>query len=110
MVYSPAGREQNLYGALENLIGKGFLHQIFFAAGMDLDDKARAASEGMLYDFFVKEQSGILLGGNASSQQVFDFSGMPFKEQGTQEKPGVGLVPPRNGEPHERVILPLAKG
>lgn len=110
LVYSPAGREQNLNGALENLIGKGFLHQIFFAAGMDLDDKARAASEGMLYDFFVKEQSGILLGGNASSQQVFDFSGMPFKDQGTPEKPGVGLVPPKNGEPYQRVILPLAKG
>ena len=59
-------------------------------AGMDLDDKARAASEGMLYDFFVKEQSGILLGGNASSQQVFDFSGMPFKDQGTPEKPYPG--------------------
>ena len=77
---------------------------------MNVDDRARAASEGVLYDIFTKGQNGILLGGSASSQQVFDFSGMPFKEQGTQEKPGVGLVPPRNGEPHERVILPLAKG
>ncbi len=110
LVYSSAGRERNLNGALENLIGKGFLHQIFFAASMNVDDRARAASEGVLYDIFTKGQNGILLGGSASSQQVFDFSGMPFKEQGTQEKPGVGLVPPRNGEPHERVILPLAKG
>lgn len=109
-VYSPAGREQNLNGALENLIGRGFLHQIFFAAGMDVDDKARAAGEGMLYDFFTREQNGVLLGGNASGQQVFDFSGMPFKEQGIPEKPGVGLVPPKNGESYERIILPLAKG
>lgn len=110
LVYSAAGREQNLNGALENLIGKGFLHQIFFAAAMDVDDKARAAGEGMLYDLFTKEQNGILLGGNASSQQVFDFFGMPFKDQGTPEKPGVGLAPPKNGEPYERVILPLVKG
>ena len=110
LVYSPSGRERNLNGALENLIGKGFLHQIFFAAAMDVDDKARAAGEGMLYDYFTGEQNGILLGGNASGQQVFDFSGMPFKDQGTPEKPGVGLVPPKNGEHYERVILPLAKG
>lgn len=110
LVYSAAGRERNLNGALENLIGKGFLHQIFFAAAIDVEDKARAASEGMLYDFFTREQSGVLLGGSASSQQILDFSGMPFKDQGTPEKPGVGLVPPKDGGPYERVILPLARG
>ena len=110
LVYSSAGREQNLNGALENLIGKGFLHQIFFAAAIDTDDKARAASEGMLYELFTREQNGVLLGGSAASQQVFDFSGMPFKDQGTPEKPGVGLIPPKNGEAYERVILPLVKG
>lgn len=97
-------------GALENLIGKGFLHQIFFAAAIDTDDKARAASEGRLYEYFTREQNGVLLGGSAASQQVFDFSGMPFKDQGTPEKPGVGLIPPKSGESYERVILPLAKG
>ena len=110
LVYGAGGRAQNLNGALENLVEKGFLHQIFFAAAMDTDDKARAASEGMLYDYFTGEQNGILLGGNVSSQQVFDFTGMPFKDQNTPEKPGVGLVPPKPGEPYQRVILPLAKG
>ena len=110
LVYSAGGRERNLNGALENLIGKGFLHQIFFAAAMDTEDKARAAGEGKLYDLFTREQNGVLLGGNAGSQQVFDFSGMPFKDQGTPEKPGVGLIPPKDGEAYERVILPLAKG
>lgn len=110
LVYSSAGRERNLNGALENLIGKGYLHQIFFAAAIDTEDKARASGEGKLYDFFTREQNGVLLGGNAASQQIFDFSGMPFRDQGTPEKPGVGLVPPKNGEPYERVILPLARG
>lgn len=110
LVYSNDGRERNLNGALENLIGKGFLHQVFFAAAMDVDDKSRTASEGILYDYFSREQNGILLGGNVSSQQVFDFSGMPFKDQGLPEKPGVGLVPPKNGEAYQRIILPLAKG
>ena len=66
--------------------------------------------EGPLYDYFTGEQSGVLLGGNASSQQVLDFSGMPYDKQSTPEKPGIGLVPPRDGGPYGRVVLPLAKG
>lgn len=110
LVYSAKGQELNLHGALENLIGRGFLHQIFFAAAIDVEDKSRAAMEGPLYDYFTGEQSGVLLGGNASSQQVLDFSGMPYDKQSTPEKPGIGLVPPRDGGPYGRVVLPLAKG
>jgi len=110
LVYSTEARELNLNGALENLIGKGFMHQIFFAAAINVDDKSRAAAEGALYELFTREQTGILLGGNAYGQQVFEFSGMSFQEQGTPEKPGIGLVPPKDGESYARVVLPLIKG
>lgn len=109
MVYSAAAKERNLNGALENLIGKGFLHHIYFAAALNLDTRINAV--GMpVYEMFVKEQSGIHLGGNVAAQQVFDFSGMPFKEQNIPEKAGIGLTPSRDGEPYRRVILPLVKG
>ena len=109
MVYTPEAQERNLNGALENLIGKGFLHNIYFISAMEQDARMRVM--GMeVYEFFVKDLNGIHLGGNVAAQQLFDFGSMPFKDQGIAEKPGVGLVPPHDGEPYLRIILPQAKG
>ncbi len=109
MVYSPESQEKNLHGALENLIGKGFMHNIYFIAGFNQDNRTQLVGEP-LYDFFVHDKTGIHLGGNVAAQQLFDFTDMPFKEQGISEKPGSGLVPPNESERIRRIILPLAKG
>lgn len=102
-------RDLRLDGSLLNLIGKGFLHNIYFVGALDQNDRSRVAGTP-LFEEFVKDGNGIHLGGSVSSQQLFDFSGMPFALQGKPEKPGVGLVPPRDGEPYRRVILPQVKG
>lgn len=95
--------------ALENLIGKGFLFNIYFVAGYNPDDRVRMLGTS-LYDAFIRDKCGMHLGGNVGAQQLFEFSGMPFKLQGEPEQPGIALMPPRNGISYKRVVLPLIKG
>lgn len=102
-------KDYNLGGSLVNLIGKGFMHNIYFAVGFDQDRRMEASGKP-LYEEFVKDRNGIHLGGSVGSQQLFVFSDMPFGQQNTPEKPGIGLVPPRDGQPYRRVVLPIARG
>lgn len=102
-------RALKLDGALINLIGAGFLYNIYFVAGLDQSARGRVSGTPV-YEEFVKDRNGIHLGGNISSQSLFEFSGIPFSEQSKQEKPGVGLVPPRDGEGWRRIILPQVRG
>lgn len=108
IVYSPQGREAVLNGALENLIGKGFLHNIYWIAGFNQDDRVRVMGKEV-YESYIKDPSGIHLGGNAAAQQIFDFSSIPFSEQSQVTKPGIALAPARDGEPLRRVVIPLAR-
>lgn len=85
------------------------MHNIYFAAGVD-QERHGDASSSAVYDEFVKKKTGIHLGGNVAAQQLYDFAGMSYSEQNRAEKAGTGLVPPSDGEPYMRVVLPLAKG
>lgn len=98
-----------LDGALTNLIGAGFLYNIYFVAGMDPGSRGRVSGRPV-YEEFVKDKNGIHLGGNVSAQSLFEFSDLPFSEQSKPEKPGVGLTPSRGGESVRRVILPQVRG
>ena len=102
-------RARHLDGALANLLGAGFLYNIYFVAGLDQSARGRVSGT-QVYEEFVKDKNGIHLGGSVSSQSLFEFSGMSFSEQGKPEKPGVGLVPPRDGEGCRRIILPQVRG
>lgn len=109
MAYSPEGQRQNLGAALENLIGKGFMHNIYFVAGFNQDQRVNIMGQPV-YEYFVHDRTGIHLGGNVGAQQLFEYNGMPFKDQNIAEKPGVGLTPSNENENWRRVIIPLAKG
>lgn len=100
---------RRLDGALINLIGSGFLYNIYFVVGLDQSARGRVSGTPV-YEEFVKDKNGIHLGGNVSSQSLFDFSGMAFSEQSKPMKPGVGLVPPRDGEGYRRIVLPQVRG
>ena len=90
---------------LINLIGKGFLYNIYFVVGLDQSTRGRVSGRPV-YEEFVKDKNGIHLGGNAASQNLFDFTGMPYSEQSKPMKPGMGLVPPRDGEGYRCIVLP----
>lgn len=106
---SDEATRMNVGKSMTNLFNVGFLHNIYFAAAFNQDERGQVMGKD-LYEAFVKDRDGIHLGGNAANQQLFEFAGMPFSQQSQPEKPGVGLVPPRDGEPYRKVILPLAKG
>lgn len=108
-VTKPDACARRLDGALVNLIGSGFLYNIYFVVGLDQSTRGRVSGEPV-YEEFVKDKNGIHLGGNVASQNLFDFTGMPYSEQSKPLKPGMGLVPPRDGDEYRRIVLPQIRG
>lgn len=103
------GVQDNLCGAMANLFEKGFLHNIYFFACMNQDKRMDVLGKEV-YESFVRTRAGIHLGGNVAAQRLFEFTGMPYAEQSAAEKPGVGAVPPGDGDIYHKVIIPLVKG
>ncbi len=109
MLHSPQGIKDNVCGAMANLFDKGFLHNIYFFACLNQDQRMELMSKEV-YEKFVRYKMGLHLGGNITAQRLLDFNGMSFTEQSAVEKPGVAAVPPTDNEPYHRIILPLVKG
>ena len=108
-LHSVQGMQDNLCGAMANLFEKGFLHNIYFFACMNQDQRMDVMGKDV-YEKFVRSKAGIHLGGNVSAQRLFEFNGMPFSEQAAVEKPGVGAIPPTDNEPYHKIMIPLVKG
>ena len=108
-LHSVQGVQDNLCGAMANLFEKGFLHNIYFFACMNQDQRMDVMGKDV-YEKFVRSKAGIHLGGNVSAQRLFEFNGMPFSEQAAVEKPGVGAIPPTDNEPYHKIMIPLVKG
>ena len=87
-----------------NLLEKGHLHNIFFVSCLNADS-AKTLAGNRLYSAFVADKNGILLGGGAVNQNVFDFSSMKFSEQSKVYKPGTGLVSTENADA-VKIIIP----
>ena len=109
MMRAPGDWGQYIEDVLVNLISRGFMNNIYFVVGFDQDDRPEVSGLPV-YEEFVRSCTGVHLGGNVAGQQLFDYNDMAYRDQSTPEKPGVGLVPPHNGEPSYRIILPQAKG
>ncbi|MDO5415639.1 MAG: type VII secretion protein EssC [Lachnospiraceae bacterium] len=108
-MHGPEGTRDNMFGAMSNLFEKGFLHNIFFFACLNQDQRMDVMGKDV-FEKFIRAKAGIHLGGNVTAQRIFDFNGMPFAEQSAVEKPGVGAVPPTDNEPYHKIMIPLVKG
>lgn len=95
---------------LENITEKGRSHGIYFF-GILNPESASAISGYRLYMNMISYKTGIHLGGNTSSQRLFQFNNISFQDQSKTMKPGTGFAPMYD-EPGtaESVVLPLAKG
>lgn len=109
MAHGSQGVKDNLCGGMANLFEKGFLHNIYFFACFNQDQRNDIAGKDV-FEKFIRAKAGIHLGGNVSSQRLFEFNGMPFGEQTSAGKPGIGAVPPTDNESYIKVVIPLAKG
>lgn len=106
MVYQA---EMDMKGFLENIIAKGKLHNIYFITDLDLSKRSDLVGYG-IYEHFVSYKKGIHFGGKVVDNTVLSFEYIPFSEQNTSEKAGIGILPDA-GEDNatKKVVVPLAR-
>ena len=109
LMHSEQGVKDNLCGAMSNLFEKGFLHNIYFFACMNQDQRADVMGKEV-FEKFISGKAGIHMGGNVAAQRILEFTGMPFGEQTRSEKPGIGLIASTDGHKYHRIVIPLVKG
>ena len=109
MIYRPEAGVGNMSGFLENIIEKGALHNIFFAAVLNIDD-APLLSGYKAYQKYAGYGKGIYLGGNLQQQKLFRFQNISFIQQQKTQKKGFGYITDDEEEDSGiEIVLPLAK-
>lgn len=93
---------------VENLLDKGSLHNVFWAACYNHEDVSKVAGT-KIYDYFLKYKTGIHFGGNVAAQRIMNFDYVPYKEQSKAQKPGIGMLPLNEEEDVHTVVVPLLK-
>ena len=107
MVYRPSLGIEPMSGFFENIIEKGKLHNIYFIAGLKVEDEPLLmAYKG--YTAFVADKSGVHLGGNLAGQKIFNFQNIPFSETTKNLKKGFGHISTEEDE-GETIVIPSYK-
>ena len=107
MVYRPAAGVAPMSGFFENIIEKGKLHNIYFIAGLRVEDESMLVGyKG--YNHFVADRSGIHLGGNLPGQKIFNFQNIPFQASTKSLKKGFGHISMEEDE-GELIVIPFFK-
>ncbi len=75
-----------------NLMEKGSLHNIYFAAAFRQEDYADAAGR-RVFEAFTKYRTGIHMGGSVGEERVLDFSYVTYSEQDRSLAQGHGMLP-----------------
>ena len=96
-------------GFVENLLDKGSLHNVYWAACYNQEDVSKVAGT-KLYDYFLKYKTGIHFGGNVAAQRIMNFDYVPYTEQTKAQKPGIGMLPANEDDDVRKVVVPLMKG
>lgn len=107
--YHPSDDITGYYPALENIIEKGYLHNVywFFAFNQDGISEVNGTR---IYGNVIKNLRGIHLGGNVQAQRMFSFDYIPYTDQSRGLKAGVGLIPSENDEPNtQKIVLPIVR-
>lgn len=94
---------------VENILDKGSLHNVFWAACYNQEDAAKVVGT-KIYDYFLKYKTGIHFGGNVAAQRIMNFDYVPYSEQTKTQKPGVGMLPSSDEDEVRKIIVPLMKG
>lgn len=107
MVYRPAPGVAPMSGFFENIIEKGKLHNIYFIAGLRVEDESMLIGyKG--YTHFIADRSGIHLGGNLPGQKIFNFQNIPFQVGSKSLKKGYGHISMEEDE-GEMIVIPVFK-
>ena len=94
---------------MENLLEKGSLHNVYWMACFDQEDRLKISGI-KVYDYFLRYKTGIHFGGNVVEHRIMNFDYVSFKEKAKSLKPGIGMLPDNEDEDVRRVVIPLVKG
>lgn len=106
-IYRPETGVGAMNPTVENLLDKGALHNIFWFGAAGTEDLSQIMGV-KAFTLFARDKKGILLGGNAAGQRIFNFDYVPYNLQSKTEKPGVAMIPFSEEETVRKVKLPLA--
>ncbi len=81
---------------ISNLIEKGSLHNVYFAAAYTLEQYTDAAGR-RIFDAYLRHHTGIHMGGDVGEERTLDFSYVSYSEQGKSLMRGQGMVPHMEG-------------
>lgn len=98
----------DMKGFVENLLDKGSLHNVYWAACYNQEDVSKVAGT-KVYEYFLKYKTGIHFGGNVAAQRIMNFDYVPYTEQTKPQKTGIGMLP-ANDDDVRKVVVPLVKG
>jgi S-DNA-T family DNA segregation ATPase FtsK/SpoIIIE len=99
----------DMKGFVENILDKGSLHNVFWAACYNSEDSTKVLGT-KIYDLFIRYKTGIHFGGNVAGQRIMNFDYVPYSEQSKAQKPGIGMLPSNDDEDVRKVMVPLLKG
>ena len=101
--------EHDMRGFLENILEKGFLHNIFFFGDLPLEKRGEVGGY-QIYEHFISYKTGIHLGGKTGDNPILNFDYLSYMEKEKSEKPGIGSLPDVSMEGEtEKVVIPLAR-
>lgn len=108
-VYSYREGFGTMNGFFENILEKGYLHNIYFVFDSNLDEVPEIAGR-KIYNIVTDYKIGIHLGGNLGhhNQKVFDVSGISYQERDKAYRPGEGMAFETNK--NIKVVVPFSKG
>ena len=109
-LYSGSAQMQNIVGFMENFFDKGALHNMYVFGAVPLSGYSMALGY-RAFRLAAERKTGLLLGGDAARQQLFDLSALPYSEQTKKFRPGIALLPQdHERERPEKIVLPIARG
>ena len=109
-IYSGQGVLKSVASAMENILSKGQLLNVYFLAAVDSKDvvmlQGRAA-----YQSFVRQLNGVALGGELSKQSTFTAGNLPYTEQNRPLKTGFGYAVRQDElQVMDLIVIPQNKG
>ncbi|MCD8361614.1 MAG: type VII secretion protein EssC [Lachnospiraceae bacterium] len=99
-----------LNSSIETIFAKGRLLNVYFFAGLDVDSvglvSVRSAGQS-----FLREQAGVLLGGELNKQNLFSYRNVKYNEQAKRLKNGFAYaVNQDDSENVDMIVVPQNRG
>ncbi len=102
--------ELDMSGFLRNIWEKGSMNHIYFIAGLSVENRSQI-SGSPLFEVFSNYKKGIHFGGKVADNPVLNYDYIPYREQNTMQKPGIGMIAgPLFEKETSRIVVPMMRG